>query len=286
MTNKKIAIITDSTCDIPMELREKYGITVVPLTINWDGKSYLDGVDLSPEEFYARLGQNPVRPTTSQPAPSAFLDAYEKARQKGAEEIVVVTISSAMSGTLQSARTASAGFNLPVHLVDARGNSMGLGWQVLAAARTRDAGGNVPAILDAIEKVRTHVHFHVVLDTLDFLFKGGRIAGAARLLNNVLKIKPQIHVNHHSGSVEPSHVSRTRQKAIDALYKSFFDKVDTRKPLHIAVLHNAAFEEAQALAERIREEFHPVELFINFASPVLGVHTGPFAIGISGYDEV
>jgi DegV family protein with EDD domain len=141
MTNKKIAIITASPCDIPMELREKYGITVVPLTINWDGKSYLDGVDLSPEEFYAQLGQNPVRPTTSQPAPSAFLDAYEKARQKGAEEIVVVTISSAMSGTLQSARTASAGFNLPVHLVDARGNSMGLGWQVLAAARTRDAGG-------------------------------------------------------------------------------------------------------------------------------------------------
>jgi len=285
MTTKKIAIITDSTSDIPLELREQYDITVVPLTINWDGKSYLDGVDLQPDAFYARLARDPVRPTTSQPAPSDFLNAYERAKQKGAEEIVVVTISSAMSGTIESARTAAEGFDLPVHLVDARGNSMGLGWQVLAAARTRDAGGNVPAILDAIEKVRTHVHFHVVLDTLDFLFKGGRIAGAAKLLNNVLKIKPQVHVNHNSGSVEPSHVSRTRTKAVEALYKSFFDKVDTRKPLHIAVLHNAAFEEAQSLAERIREEFHPVELFINFASPVLGVHTGPRAIGICGYDE-
>ncbi len=286
MAKNKIAIITDSTCDIPLDLREQYDIAVIPLTINWDGKSYLDGVDLSPEEFYAQLGENPVRPTTSQPAPAAFLDAYESAKRNGAGEIVVVTISSAMSGTLESARTASAGFDLPVHLVDARGNSMGLGWQVLAAARTRDAGGSVPAILDTIEKVRTHVHFHVVLDTLDFLFKGGRIAGAAKLLNNVLKIKPQIHVNHNTGSVEPSHVSRTRAKAIDALYTSFFSKVDVSKPLHIAVLHNAAFEEAQVLAQRIREELHPAELFINFASPVLGVHTGPRAIGISGYDEV
>jgi len=286
MAKNKIAFITDSTSDIPLELREKYDLTVVPLTINWEGKSYLDGVDLTPEEFYKRLEEDPVRPTTSQPAPGDFVRAFQQAQQNGAEEIVVVTISSAMSGTIQSARTAAESVDIPVHIVDSRGNSMGLGWQVLAGARSRDAGESMTAILAAIEKVRTHVHFHVVLDTLDYLFKGGRIAGAAKLLNSVLKIKPQVHVNHNSGSVEPSHVSRTRAKAIEALYSSFFDKVDIKKPLHIAVLHNAALEEAKALAERIREEFHPVELFIGFASPVLGVHTGPHAIGISGYDEV
>jgi len=286
MAKNKIAIITDSTSDIPEELRKEYDITVVPLTINWEGKSYLDGVDLSAEEFYKRLEENPVHPTTSQPAPGDFVKAYQEAKQSGAEEIVVVTISSAMSGTIESARSAAENIDIPVHIVDAKGNSMGLGWQVVAGARSRDEGGNVSAILSAIEKVRTHVHFHIVLDTMEYLFKGGRIASAAKLLNNVLKIKPQIHVNHNSGSVEASHVSRTRSKAIDALYTSFFDKVDCSKPLHITVLHNAALEEAKALAERIREEFHPVELFIAFASPVLGVHTGPHAIGICGYDEV
>jgi len=285
MSGKKIAIITDSTNDLPEELRKQFEIDVVPLSIIWGNEIFQDGVDLKAEEFYQQLEKNPVHPTTSQPTPADFQKAYQMAEKNGAEGIVVITISSAMSGTYQSAVQAADKANIPVHVIDSKSNSMSLGWQVLAAARARDDGGDIVSMLAAVEKVRSHLHFHIVLDTLDYLFKGGRIAGAAKLVNNVLKIKPQIKVNHNSGSVEPCHVSRTRKRAIEALYSSFFEKLDCTKPLRIAVLHNDALEEAKALAERVIQEFHPLELIIGIVSPVLGVHTGPRAIGLCGYDE-
>ncbi len=285
MSDNKILLVTDSTNDLPEELIKQYKILVVPLTINWDGKSYLDGVDITPKEFYDRLIVDPVIPTTSQPAPGDFLKAYQTAKQAGAEQIVVITISSAMSGTFESARTAAHNIDLPVHVVDSKSNSMSLGWQLLEAARTREQGGGLQEILASVDRVRSQLHYHIVLDTLVYLFKGGRIAGAAKLVNNVLKIKPQIRVNHNSGTVEPGDISRTRLKAIEALYTSFFKKVDVSRPLHIAVLHNDALEDATLLAEKIRDEFKPIELMIGIVSPVLGVHTGPRAIALCGYSE-
>ena len=282
---KNIALITDSTNDIPSELREKYKIYVVPLTIVWDGKEYLDGVDLSAESFYERLAVDTKMPTTSQPTPGDFLQMFEKARDDGADEIVVIVISSAMSGTIGSVRTAAEGFSLPVHIVDSRSNSMSLGWQVLAAAREREKSGDAQRMVEAAEKVRSNLHYHIILETMDYLFQGGRIAGAARLISGVLKIKPQIRVNHESGTVEPGDISRTRSQAIEKLYSSFFKKVNLTHPLHIAVLHNAALAEAESLATRIREEFHPAEMIISIVSPVLGVHTGPKALAICGYSE-
>ncbi len=282
---KNIALITDSTNDIPSELREKYKISVVPLTIVWDGKQYLDGVDLTAVSFYERLATDPKMPTTSQPTPGDFLQMFEKARDNGADEIVVIVISSAMSGTIGSVRTAAESFSLPVHIVDSRSNSMSLGWQVLAAARERENSGNAQRMVEAAEKVRKSLHYHIILETMDYLFQGGRIAGAARMISGVLKIKPQIRVNHESGTVEPGDISRTRNQAIEKLYSSFFKKVDITRPLHIAILHNAALAEAESLAARIREEFHPVEMIISIVSPVLGVHTGPKALAICGYSE-
>jgi DegV family protein with EDD domain len=285
MSGKKTFIITDSTNDLPDELIKQYGIVVVPLTINWDGKSYLDGVDLSPIDFYNRLESSTSTPTTSQPAPGDFLKAYEAAKQAGAEQIIVITISSAMSGTFESARTAAKNIDIPVHLIDSKSNSMSLGWQLLACARVNEKGGDLSDMLAAVEKVRSQLHYHIVLDTLAYLFKGGRIAGAAKLVNGVLKIKPQIRVNHNSGTVEPGDISRTRTKALESLYSSFFKKVDITKSLRVAVLHNNALEEANALAEKIRLEFNPVELIVGIVSPVLGVHTGPRAIALCGYSE-
>ncbi len=283
--SNKIALVTDSTNDIPSELRDNYHIYVVPLTIVWGGKQYLDGIELTPEDFYTRLSTDPTIPTTSQPTPRDFLKAFEQARTDGAEEIVAIVISSAMSGTIGSVRTAAEGFSLPVHIVDSRSNSMSLGWQLLAAAREREKSGNALRMVEAAEKVRRNLHYHIILETMDYLFQGGRIAGAARLISGVLKIKPQIRVNHESGSVEPGDISRTRSQAIEKLYTSFFKKVDINRPLHIAVLHNAALTDAESLAARIREEFHPAEMIISIVSPVLGVHTGPRALAICGYSE-
>ena len=284
MTNQ-VAIITDSTNDLPADLRDKYRIRIVPLTIVWGDKQYLDGIEITPEEFYERLGKIPFHPTTSQPTPQDFTDVYEEALNAGADEILVITISGAMSGTIESARAAAEGFRAPVKVLDSKSNSMSLGWQLLAAARVREAGGSLEEMAKAAEAVRGRLHYHIVLDTLEYLVKGGRIAGAAKFIGNVLNIKPQIRVNHESGTVEAGDVSRTRARALETLYSSFLKKVDASKPLRIAVLHNAAYDDAKALADRITAELEPVELIIGIVSPVLGAHTGPRAVALCGYSE-
>lgn len=281
----RIALITDSTCDIPVQWRQQYHISIVPLTIIFGEETYLDGVDLQAREFYARLGQDPHHPTTSQPTAGAFLTAYQQAYEQGAERAVVFTISSAMSGTIGSARSAAQESPIPVEVVDSKNNSMGLGWQVITAARVREQGGGIEDMLAAAQRVRERMAYFITLDTIEYLAKGGRIADAARFLNTLLKIKPLIFVRPDMGTVGASIPARSRKSAIDSLYREFFKRVDPERPLHITVLHNAADEEAAALAERVQQEYHPVEMFTSIVSPVLGVHTGPRALALCGYSE-
>lgn len=283
--NKTIALITDSTCDLPQNFLSQYNIEVVPLTIIWGEEQFRDGVDLSPEDFYQRLGKDPVIPTTSQPTPQEMVQAFESVKEKGADEIVILTISSAMSGTNESAKKAAELVDIPVHVQDSKANTMSLGWQVLAAARAREAGGDVQAMLSAAKKARGSMVLMISLDTLEFLHKGGRIGGASHLIGTLLNLKPQITVNHHSGEVEGGRRSRTRKKALADLYTDFFAQIDSGKSLRIAVLHNDALEEAQEIKERIQGEFQPEEIIIGIVSPVLGVHTGPRAIALCGYTE-
>lgn len=281
----KIALITDSTCDIPPTWQEEFDITVIPLTIVWDGQQYLDGVEMTAEEFYERLLVDPHRPTTSQPSPQNFLDAYRQAAQKGYEEIIVFTISGAMSGTIVSARQAAGDSPIPVEVVDSMTNSMGLGWQVIAAARAQAAGGGRREMLAAAEAVRNNMAYYITLDTMEYLSKGGRIGTATRFLSHVLQIKPLIYVNRETGTVAAAIPARSRSGAIDGLFKQFFKNINTDRPLHITVLHNAALDEAKALAERVIAEYNPKEIFISIVSPVLGVHTGPRALALCGYAE-
>ena len=281
----KIALITDSTCDIPVELIKEYGIKVVPLTIIWGGEQFQDGVNLTAEDFYTRLETDPSLPTTSQPTPQQMVLAYESAKKNGAEEVLIITISSAMSGTHESAKAAATMVDFPVKVVDSKANSMSLGWQVLAAARARENGGDLQAMIDAADQARSSMVYIITLDTLEYLHKGGRIGGASHFIGNLLNLKPQISVDHSSGEVAGGRRSRTRKKALNDLFVDFFDQVDREKPLRVAVLHNAALEEAMTLAEKIKSEIDPDEIIISIVSPVLGVHTGPRAVAICGYTE-
>jgi DegV family protein with EDD domain len=281
----RIALVTDSTCDIPAAWRAQYDIHVVPMTVIFGDQQYLDGVDLSAEAFYERLLVDPLHPTTSQPTPQAFLDAYSQAAAQGAEEILTLTISSAMSGTIISARQAAQEAGLPVHILDSKNNSMGLGWQVIAAARAREAGGDLAAMLAAAERVQKRMVYYIALDTIEYLSRGGRFGGAARLMESVVHIKPVIYVRPDSGTVGASLPARSRSGAIEGMYKEFFRHIDTARPIHVTVLHNNAKDEAQALAERVQRACPPQELFISIVSPVLGVHTGPRALALCGYAE-
>ena len=281
----RIALLTDSTCDIPQEFLDKYDIKVVPLTIIWGGEQFQDGVNLTAKDFYKRLETDPSLPTTSQPTPQQMVLAYEAAKNDGAEEILIITISSAMSGTYESAKAAAAMVDLPVKVVDSKANSMSLGWQVLAAARARESGGDLQAMIDSADQARSSMVYIITLDTLEYLHKGGRIGGASHFIGNLLNLKPQISVDHKSGEVAGGRRSRTRKKALNDLFVDFFDQVDREKPLRIAVLHNAAQEEAETLTEKIQSEINPAEIIISIVSPVLGVHTGPRAVAICGYTE-
>lgn len=281
----RIALVTDSTCDIPAEWIAQYEIIVVPLTIIFGDQQYLDGVELTSAQFYERLPRERSHPTTSQAAPRAFLEAYRQAAARGAEGVLAITISSAESGTIESARRAAQDASIPVQVMDSKNNSMGLGWQVIAAARAREAGGGLGDMLAAAERVRKGVVYYVSLDTIEYLSKGGRISDAARFLDSLLRIKPLVYVNPETGTVGAAFPSRSRKNAIEDLYREFFRHFSPGKSTHITVLHNDALPEAQALAERVRQEWAPKELFIQIVSPVLGVHTGPRAIALCGYAD-
>ena len=279
------ALITDSTCDLPQALIDQYGITVIPQVVVWGKEILRDRVDLGPEDFYQRLEKDPVWPTSTQPSPLEFEKVYRSAISNGATEIVMLTVSSAMSGTFQLASQVGKQMDVPVHVVDSKGPTMSLGWQVLAAARIRELGGSAARMIEAAGKVRQKLIQIVCLDTLEYLHRGGRIGNATRFIGTLLDIKPLVQINHKTGLVEPCGQARTRKKSIETLLSRFFEQLAPDKPKRVAVLHGNALPEAIALAERIKTEFKPLELLINITGPVLGIHTGPRALALCGYTE-
>jgi DegV family protein with EDD domain len=285
MGKHTIALITDSTCDIPESLIQQYDITVIPEIVIWGDKTFRDRIDITPQEFYERIETDKLMPTTTLPSPADFEKTYKDAIVQGAQEIVMVTVSSAMSGTYQLAKQVGNEMSVPVHVVDSKGPTMSLGWQVLAAARAREAGAAIDGMLAAAERVRQTLVQIICLDTLEYLHRGGRIGNATNFLGSLLDLKPLVEINHQTGLVEPSGRARTRKKSIEMLMERFFEKLDRRKPMHIAVLHGNALKEAQAIAEHIRQEYLPAELLVNITGPVLGINTGPGALALCGYTE-
>ena len=280
-----IGIVTDSTCDIPENLLEQYGIIVVPQFVTWADKQYRDRVDLQPGEFYQRLKTEIELLYTSMPGVADFKNAFDQAIEQGANELIVLTVSSAMSGTYEVARTAAAQLTIPGTGVDSNGPTMTLGWQTLAAARARDAGNNLAEIIKQIGQVRSKLVQYVGMVTMEFLQYGGRIGEAARWAGTLLKVKPLVAINHQSGVVQPVSLLRTTNSMIEMLYRKFFEHFKNRENLRIAVLHGNDEQTAESLAERIRDEFHPIELLINTTGPVLGINTGPGALALCGYAE-
>ncbi|MBN1246108.1 MAG: DegV family protein [Anaerolineae bacterium] len=291
-----IALMCDSTCDIPEELVAQYDITVLPAYVIWGEEQFLDRVTLQADAFYRRLVIDPVYPSSSHPTPGDFRDAYQAARASGASGIVVVTVSSAMSGTYNAARQAADTFELPVRVVDSKGPTMSLGWQVLAAARAREdleisrsdhnaVDETLHAMVHAAGAARAHMAQLVYMDAIKYLHKGGRIGNAVSLLGTALRIRPVIYIDHETGLVEVERAARTRKRGIEALVQGFYDRLDLSRPLHVAVLHGGVPDEGRALAERVRNEINPAELLVNTTGPVLGINTGPGALALCGYYE-
>jgi DegV family protein with EDD domain len=280
-----IEIITDSTCDIPDALVAQYGIKIVSHLIIWNNEQFRDRVDMTPAQFYQRLVSDSHRPTTSNAGISDFQQAYAAAETCGAEEVVALTVSSAMSGAYQNALNAAQLVNIPVTVIDSKGPSMTLGWQVLAAARARDAGASVKEIVNIVARIRDRMVQFVGMDTIEYLQYGGRIGNAIKWVGSLLQVKPLVCINHQSGLVEPVFLAHTHRSVVETMITKFFSQLKTGNKLHVALLHGNIQDEAEALAERIRSEFNPVELLINITGPVLGINTGPRALALCGYAE-
>ena len=283
----EVALITDSTCDLPEDLIAQYAIEVVPCVVIWGTEQLRDRVDITPEAFYERLKTASTLPTTAHPTPGDFQAAYDAARSEGARAIVVIAISSQMSGTFGAASSAAQDYPIPVYVIDAHGPTMTVGWQVLAAARAREAGGGASAMIAAAEQARSTMVQFVCPSTLDYLHRGGRIGGAAHLFGSVLNILPLVYIDHETGIVQPGRLVRTLKRAQAALYDDFFAALDTSpgRKLHIGVLHSGPVEAHAALVARIRAAYPEAEIIQNITGPVLGLHTGPGALALAGYSE-
>lgn len=280
--SRRIALITDSTADIPPELVEQYGIIVQPLYVVWGNETLRDNVDITKGQFYERIGRDPEHPKTSQPTPNDFTQALEAC---DCEEALIITISGELSGTLNSALQAAQLVDIPVQAEDSRSVSMGLGWQVLAAARAREAGGDVEAMIAAARAVRARERTFFTVDTLEYLHRGGRIGAAAKFLGTVLQLKPVLAIDSSVGRVEAVERARTRRKALARVVEIVFEGIDPTQPVRVAVMHAAAREDAKALLDEILALNTPVEHIISEISPVLGVHGGPGLVGICAYNE-
>jgi DegV family protein with EDD domain len=280
-----ISILTDSTCDLPQELIEKHQIRVVPQYVIWGEEQFRDRVDLQPETFYARLEAGDERPTTAQATEMDFSQAIDAAVEAGATQVLILTVSSAMSGTYQMALNAAEKASVPVEVIDSKGPTMTLGWQVLVAARARDDGLGMAEIVQHVAEVRSKMVQIVGMETLEYLQTGGRIGDAVKWIGALLKVRPVVSINHQTGRVQPVGLARTHKAMVNMMYKKFFDGHSSHRNLRIAVLHGGVLEEAQALAERVKDEYAPVEILLNITGPVLGINTGPGALALCGFAE-
>jgi len=269
-----VKIVTDSSADLPSSVSEELGITVVPLYVRFGEKVYRDRVDISEDEFYQRLQQDPVHPNTTQPTPQDFIDVYQKLSQE-ADGIVSIHISSKLSGTYNSAMQAKEEIpkTCPIEVIDSQNLTMALGMLDIVAANAAISGKNLTEIVEEINAAIPNVHLLGLLDTLKYLLLGGRIGKAKHLLGSVLNVKPMLMLK--DGEVVPAGQVRTRSKGIERLVDFVENASDIQ---NLAIVYNTTPDEAQTLAERISLKFSKDKVSLARVGPMLGVHMGPGAL--------
>jgi DegV family protein with EDD domain len=278
-THRRVAVVTDSTADLPRELVERYGIHVVPQILIMGDQTWRDGVDIDPPTFYQLLRTSSHFPASSQPSVVSFQELFTQLSQE-AEGIVAVLISDELSGTLNSARMAAESLpDIPIEIIDTRSVSLQLGFIVLAAARAAAAGGDLATVAGVARALIGQVHVYFVVDTLEYLHRGGRIGAAAKLFGTALNLKPVLEIR--DGIVQPVTRVRTRRKALGKVQELLQEQVAEGTPVRMAVLHVAAPEDAARLREELEARFHPIEMIESECGPVIGTHAGPGTVGVA-----
>jgi len=269
-----IKIVTDSTCDLPENVIQDLGITVVPLFINLFDKGYLDGVEITRQDFYTNLPQYKVHPTTGVPGLNAFMHAYESLSERGATEILSIHISKSLSGTVEVARTAAREIDqVKVAVRDSGQLSLGTGFQVETAAQMAKAGHTMDEILDALDELMPRIFVTAGLQTLDYLRRSGRMNRFVAGLGSLLQLKPILTMKNGKPGSERVRTSSKAEARIIEMLKEY-------QPMErFALLHTNAPKEAKAFLEKIKYLLPDNEIYSMDITPVIGVHIGPGAVG-------
>lgn len=278
-----LRIVTDSTADLPQEIRDELGIEMVPLTVHFGPESFLDVVEMDPQAFWAKLNASPHHPKTAQPAPGDFLKVYERIVKDG-DEILSIHISSNLSGTLNSAQIAAK--MLPeakITTIDTKSVSLGLGMLVIEAARMAKAGKPVQEIVGWMNGVIPKLYIFFTLDTLEFLQKNGRIGKAQALLGGLLGVRPILQVDRE-GFVAPADKVRGKSKVLPRAMELMQEHVPAGRKLWVSILHAQVPDEAALWIEEIKKHYDVEQSWIAPIGPVIATNAGPGTVGVAFFE--
>ena len=271
----KIGLLTDSIADIPADLLKKHQIEVVPAIIVIDGKSYVDGIDITREEFYARMPSFKSPATTAAPSAGEFMERYEKLLSAGAEKIFSIHAASQLSGIFNAARVAAKSFGERIHLVDSGQLSLGIGFQVLEAAEAIKKGRSVEKITEMLSTIQERIKLSAALDTLEYLRRSGRVSWTKARVARLLNLKPMIGLAR--GKIENLGAVRTTKLANIRLME-ILEEAGTLKRL--AILHTNAEKRAHQFLRDFAPNLEREPLIVNI-TPVIGAHLGPKGVGFT-----
>ena len=276
----KVIIATDSSAYLPKEYVDKFQIPVLPLTVNWEGKSYFDGIDIQAEEFYQQLGQSKSMATTSQVTVGQFLEVFSKLLDAG-KQVLYLGISSGISATINSALQASAELGNPDNLIvhDSNLVSMALGLMVLEVAKAAEKGASLKECHALAQDAYGRIGVYFTVDTLEYLHRGGRINSAKRLLGSALNLKPIMEIR--DGKIELVESVISRKKALIRMVDLIEKGVDGRSPVRLAPFHALAFDDMVIMENMAKERLNPIEVIRSEVSPVIGSHVGPGTVSMA-----
>lgn len=273
-----VAVVTDSTSDLPHGLAEELGIRVVPLSVTFDAETFISGVTIDPPTFYERLGRTQALPTTSQPTPAWFEEAYADCVDEGHRAAVSLHVSSALSGTVGLARDRAQRALLPVEVIDTRLVGAPLGLVAIAAQRAAREGSDVRGVVQAAEQAAERVTSLLVVDTLEYLRRGGRLSGTQAMVGSVLRVKPLLHLV--DGRVEVRERARTWTRALDRV-ADLVEEAAQGADMDVVVAHAVAEERAAELWDRLAQRVGIASRLETMIGPIVGTHVGPGAVSVA-----
>ncbi len=283
-----IALVTDSTCDLPVEIIEKYSIEIVPLTVHFEDNTYYDKIDLENDEFFSMMKSSKAMPTTSQPSVGLFIDKYQNLADKY-DKIISIHIASALSGTVESARLAAAQLeDIEVEIIDSKSTTTGLGFLVLLAAKMIEAGKNIEYIKSVLEKEREKLTIYFTVSELTYLEKGGRIGKAQAFLGSVFNFNPILELSAETGEITPKEKIRGYKKTNQKIVELALEAAADSKNVNFAYIYGENSENYQQLKELFEAELknqakYDYHILENEIGTVLSSHTGPQVYGIVIY---